>query len=144
MGGVSVASRPVDRSVGPVSAGGVSVAAPPIDLSAGPISMGGVRVAPCPIDLSAGIVCTGFVRALRVVDLDPGTFEVDVAPPVTLPGTSLAENSCTEPRAASPVFDGKASCSARFCVREKAGSTVATTERGSSVSNGGGKAALAE
>jgi len=91
VGGVSVASRPVDRSVGPVSAGGVSVAAPPIDLSAGPISMGGVRVAPCPIDLSAGIVCTGFVRALRVVDLDPGTFEVDVAPPVTLPGTSLAE-----------------------------------------------------
>ena len=99
-GGVRVTLRLVDPSAGPESVGGVRVASYPVDRRAGPVSTGGVSVRPRLFALSPRAVCKSSVRALRVVDFDPGTFTVDDAPSAALTGIALAENFSTRLRAA--------------------------------------------
>ena len=105
--------RLVDLGGGPESMGGVRVASYPVDLSTGPVSTGGPGVPPRLFALSARAVCTTLVCALRVVDFGPGTFAVDDARSAPLTGVALAENFSTRLWAASPVPAGEASWKAR-------------------------------
>ena len=126
-GGVRVALRLVDLSAGPESMGGVRVASYPVDLSTGPVSTGGASVPPRLFALSARAVGTSLVRALRVVDFDPGTFRADDATSAALTGIALAENFSRRLCDASPVPVGEAS--RRAIVSGRGGAALSGYER---------------
>jgi hypothetical protein len=96
-------------NIGSICAGGTKVASYPVDLRTGPVSTGGASVPSRLFALSARAVCTSLVRALRVVDFDPGTLRVDDATSAALTGIALTENFSTRLRDASPVPVGEAS-----------------------------------
>src|SRR5262245_54012929 len=100
--------------------GGVRVASYPVDLRTGPVSTGGVSVPPRLFALRARAVCTSLVCDLRIVDVDPGTFTVGDAPSAALTGVALAENVSTRLRAGSPVPAGEASRKASVSGRGRA------------------------
>ena len=110
-----------------ICAGGVRVAPYPVDLRTGPVSTGGVSVPPRLFALSARAVGTSLVRALRVVDFDPGTFRADDATSAALTGIALAENFSRRLCDASPVPVGEAS--RRAIVSGRGGAALSGYER---------------
>ena len=108
-GGVSVASRPVDRCAGTVCDGRASAPVCILDRCAAMVFDGGMSVAVRPFDRSAGTACAGGVSvAAGAADLNTSTFSVDDATPAALTGTSPTGDAGRELRAASLLSNGGA------------------------------------